>query len=177
MGRLDVVPLYLADRIEWLDHLIAVLAERFTVDVRVRAARFDPESSFDPSRGQYDSTRLLRQLLDSSGADGGRILGVTTVDLFVPVLTYVFGEAQLGGRAAIVSSHRLATEIYGMDANEPLVIDRLSKEAVHELGHTFGLVHCPDPGCVMHASTYVEEIDLKPSTFCTRCLRAVRDGG
>jgi archaemetzincin len=81
---------------------------------------------------------------------------------------------QLDGTAAVVSTHRLGTEAHGLERDEGLLKDRLAKEPVHERGHTFGLLHCPDLGCVMHSSTYVEEIDLKPATFCSDCLRSVR---
>jgi archaemetzincin len=104
------------------------------------------------------------------------VVGVTAVDLFVPVLTYVFGEAQLGGRAVVVSTHRLRPEAYGLPADDELVAARTEKEALHELGHTWGLRHCHAPDCVMRASTYAEEIDLKPAALCDRCLAAVRDG-
>ena len=67
--------------------------------------------------------------------------------------------------------------MYGLPENEPLLRARLDTEAVHELGHTFGLLHCPEPTCVMHASTYVEGIDQKESRFCTACLPLVRHGG
>jgi archaemetzincin len=98
------------------------------------------------------------------------------VDLFNPVLTYVFGEAQLSARGAVVSSRRLRPEMYGLPENVPLLQARLETEAVHELGHTFGLLHCLEPTCVMHASSYVEEIDLKESRFCPGCLQVVRGG-
>ena len=174
VGTLDLVPIYLAERDDWLHPLAEALEQAFPVAVRVRPPWFDPESSFDPSRGQYNSTRLLELLLDHGGDGAWKILGVTSVDLFIPVLTYVFGEAQLDGTAAVVSTHRLGTEAYGLEPDEALSRDRLVKEAVHELGHTFGLVHCPDAGCVMHASTYVEEIDLKSAAFCPACVRSVR---
>jgi archaemetzincin len=172
MGSVELVPIYLSDR-DWLEALVRGLERRFRTAVRVRPPWFDPEVSFDPSRGQYNSTLLLRQLLGLTGEDAFRVLGVTSVDLFIPVLTYVFGEAQLGGRAAVVSTHRLRSEAYGLEPDEALMLRRLEKEAVHELGHTFGLVHCAEARCVMRASTYVEEIDLKTAEFCEACGRPV----
>jgi archaemetzincin len=176
--RIDVVPIYLGDRARLLPALAAHLAATFAAEVAVRPPWFDPEAAFDPSRGQYSSTVLLQLLLGDGGPAPRRppaagVLGVAGVDLFIPVLTYVFGEAQLPGRAAVVSLHRLRPELYGLAADEPLLADRLAKEAVHELGHTRGLVHCPDPACVMRASTYVEEIDWKGGAFCPDCVRAV----
>ena len=171
-GRLRLVPIYCGERAGLIEPLAGELAETFRVEVELGPPAFDPEVAFDSSRGQYNSRILLAQLLRQSR--GARVLGVTNVDLFIPVLTYVFGEAQLDGPASVVSSHRLDNRLYGLPDNRHLMFERLVKEAVHELGHTYGLVHCPDGRCVMASSTYVEEIDLKSEHFCDRCLEQVR---
>jgi len=101
---------------------------------------------------------------------------VTGVDLFIPVLTFVFGEAQLGGRAAVVSTFRLRSEAYGLPPDPELLLARLTREVLHELGHTYGLVHCTDSACVMASTTYVEQIDLKGPSFCTGCLTELHGG-
>ena len=98
------------------------------------------------------------------------------MDLFIPVLTYVFGEAKLDGRAAVVSSFRLDNQIYGLPRDPELLLDRLRKEALHELGHTYNLVHCRRHPCVMMSSTYVEDIDQKSNRFCRHCLDVVQRG-
>lgn len=170
----DLVPIYFADEQRLLERLAGRLEESFQVRTRLRNPWFDPELSYDRARGQYNSTMLLRMLLDDPQAGDGKILGVTTVDLFIPVLTYVFGEAQLQGRAATVSIHRLKPEAYGLPADDALLYRRFETEAVHELGHTYGLVHCKNAGCVMRASTYAEDIDLKSPSFCRACLDMVR---
>ena len=126
-------------------------------------------------RGQYDSRQLLSHLLQTPGS--GRVLGVTGVDLFAPVLTFVLGEAHLDGRCALVSTHRLREEHYGYAPNSRLLQQRLEKEALHELGHSHGLVHCPSWNCVMHASATVEDVDLKATRFCRSCLGATRRRG
>ena len=148
----------------------------FGLAVEQRPPGFDPELAFDPSRGQYNSRVLLGKLLDEAPIDAERILGVTDVALFIPVLTYVFGEAQLDGRAALVSTRRLDTTVYGLPENRQLLAERLRKEAIHELGHTYNLYHCEDTLCVMRSSTYVEEIDLKSGRFCSRCQRSLLAG-
>jgi archaemetzincin len=169
MWHLDMVPVYLSDRPRLLAELTTGLEQVFPVAVRIRTPWFDPEVSFEPARGQYSSTNVLRCLLDQPPRESSRILGVVGVDLFAPVLTYVFGEAQLDGRAAVVSIHRLRPEAYGLPADDGLLRARLLKESVHELGHTFGLLHCQVGTCVMHPSTYVEDIDLKSADFCADC--------
>ncbi|HTX20216.1 MAG TPA: archaemetzincin family Zn-dependent metalloprotease [Bacteroidota bacterium] len=133
----------------------------------------DPAFAFDPYRNQVNSSSIIGGFLQHFPTVDGKILGVTTSDLFVPVLTYVFGEAQLDGPIAVVSSHRLDDTLYGLPPNPDLLAQRLLKEAVHELGHTFGLIHCRDYRCVMHTSTAAEDIDIKSERFCPACESAV----
>ena len=105
----------------------------------------------------------------------GRIVGLTELDLYIPVLTFVFGQAQLGGPGAVVSTMRLHPEFYGLPPDEGLLADRAVKEVVHELGHGFGLVHCPDYACVMASSAYVEGVDLKQEIYCRDCRLQMED--
>ncbi len=169
MPSLCLVPIYFSDRHEMIERLAARLERTFGLGAQIRPPWFDPELPFDPSRGQYNSTLFLGQLLRGLDPDVSKVIGVTSVDLFVPVLTFVFGEAQLVGKAAVVSTHRLRNEAYGLPPNDVIFRERLDKEALHELGHTYGLVHCASPSCVMRSSTYVEEIDLKSAEFCPAC--------
>lgn len=143
------------------------------VDV-IQSPPLDGSFAFNSSRNQYNSTSIISGLLEKFGDFDGKILGLTDGDLFVPVLTYVFGEAQLDGKAAVVSSHRLRDEFYGLRPNESIFKARLLKESVHELGHTFGLIHCSNYLCVMHSSTGVEEIDVKTEKFCEDCNEKLR---
>ena len=174
VSAVHLVPIHLQSQPPVLPHLVAHLGRAFGVSVLTHPLRFDPEIAFDRSRGQYHSTALLEQLLAEETGNDSRVLGVAGVDLFIPILTYVFGEAQLEGRAAVVSTYRLNSALYGLPADDRLLVDRLVKEATHELGHTYGLLHCPDPGCVMRSSTYVEDIDLKSASFCGRCAPALQ---
>jgi archaemetzincin len=138
------------------------LRTRCTID-----GRLDPQPAFRPERNQYHSTPLLERLLHGDNIQ----LGITEVDLFIPILTFVFGEAQLGGSAAIVSYHRLHQEFYGLPANPALLLERIAKEAIHETGHAIGLTHCDDYECVMASSHSVEWLDLKRVDFCADCRR------
>ena len=159
-----------------LEHLAAALARTFRTPCRIRPERFDVSYSFDPRRGQYYSTAIIQRLERASNADA-RVLGVTACDLFVPVLTFVFGEAQLDGNCAVVSTARLKDEFYGLPAREDLLRARLVKEAAHELGHTFGLRHCENWRCVMSSSHGVERLDVKGAEFCKACRKPLMESG
>ncbi|MBI5419924.1 MAG: archaemetzincin family Zn-dependent metalloprotease [Deltaproteobacteria bacterium] len=132
-----------------------------------------PPESYDAGRNQYYSTKILKEMLKEVPEDAFKILGVTDKDLCIPILTYVFGEAQLGGTAAVVSLARLRQEHYGAAPDRPLLLSRLRKESLHELGHTFGLIHCPSRDCVMYLSNTVAEVDGKGRTFCRACMTVV----
>ena len=166
---IHLVPIYLPYRPAVLPALSEQLQRTFAATVVVRPPRFDAETTFDSSRGQYHATALIDRLLHEHRVPGARVLGVAGVDLFIPILTYAFGEAQLDGSAAVVSTYRLDNKHYGLPSDEALLSERLNKEATHELGHTFGLLHCQRGRCVMHSSTYVEDIDLKSADPCTKC--------
>jgi len=168
-----LVPICLPSQTSLLDHVGAQISRTFAATVTVHPHRFDPELAFDSSRGQYNSTEILAQLLEETAGSDAHVLGIASMDLFIPILTYVFGEAQLSGRAAVVSTYRLDNILYGLPANHRLLLDRLAKEAIHELGHNRGLVHCNQSVCVMRSSTYVEDIDLKSAQFCTSCGQRV----
>ncbi len=169
MPSILIVPIRPVDHAE-LAALVAPLKEIYDLPVSIEESHYiDPSFAFDAYRNQYNSTALIGSLLEQYPDDGKKVIGVTTVDLFVPVLTYVFGEAQLDGRAAVLSTYRFKEEFYGLGPNPELEHSRLVKEATHELGHTFGLVHCQHPDCVMHSSTSAEEIDLKGKNFCSAC--------
>jgi archaemetzincin len=156
--------------IEDLDELAAGLARIFQVSCHVEAAPFDGEFAYDGARAQYHSTAILQRVAERSRESGRHLLGVSGLDLFVPILTFVFGEAQLAGHCALVSVHRLREEFYGLAPRAELERERLLKVAVHELGHTLGLRHCGDWKCVMTTTHNVERLDLKGAQFCGPCL-------
>jgi archaemetzincin len=151
------------------------LREAFGLSVR----RFDPlpepPGALDPARGQWASTAFLRLLLGSLPPGTGRLLGLTPRDLFVPVLSFVFGQAQLNGPVAVVSVARLDQTFHGLPADRPLLVTRALKEAVHELGHTFGLIHCADSRCPMSLSIDIRQLDAKTSRFCASCAILLKE--
>ena len=147
------------------------VARQFGMACRVADGAMSPDFAQDVRRGQTCSTRLLERLREE--ANGGWVLGVADVDPFMPVLTFVFGEAILGGRVAVVSLHRLRQTVYGLPDDAGLTLSRVEREAVHELGHAFGLVHCADYRCAMHATRSVGEIDLAEGGLCGMCREHV----
>lgn len=151
---------------ELMDHVRLHLARAFGRPAVPWDAAARPRHAYDARRRQHASGAILRWLL-AEGPPVGKVLGVTDRDLFIPILTYVFGEAQLGGRAALVSTARLAEDVELLGPE--LLVERVAKEAVHEVGHAFGLVHCEGARCVMGRSPAVVEVDEKSSELCEAC--------
>lgn len=150
-----------------LEPLASALTQELRTPCRIANEPLDPTFAHHPERNQYHSTQLLDRLAPS--ANGEIVLGITAADLYIPILTFVFGEAHVGGPCAVVSYHRLTQEFYGLPRDPAIVQDRLIKEAVHEIGHAAGLTHCDDYECVMASSHAVEWIDLKGRSFCASC--------
>ncbi|PYX87398.1 MAG: hypothetical protein DMG68_11840 [Acidobacteria bacterium] len=160
---------------ELLQGLGPAMANAFSVSCDVLSHGLDPVFSLHGERQQYHSSEILRRMQDYVRYDSWRILGVTCVDLYIPILTFVFGEAQMGGPCAVVSAHRLRQEFYGLPSDRNMLQDRLIKEAVHEVGHTLELTHCNDYRCAMAPSHAVEWIDLKDSSLCSTCIARVAE--
>jgi archaemetzincin len=156
-----------------LRDLRPAVEEILCVRCQVLPVRLDPEFAFHGERQQYHSSEILQRMQSFLTADSWRMLGVAAVDLYIPILTFVFGEAQMNGPCAVLSAHRLRQEFYGLPPDRELFRQRLIKEAVHELGHTLNLTHCEDYRCVMASSHAVEWIDLKESALCGHCRAGV----
>lgn len=155
--------------------IAAALAATFGSPVERLPAGPEPDDAYDPQRGQYRSSDLLRRLVPLLPGDALAILGVTEHDLFIPVLRFVFGQARLGGGAAVISLARLRQEFHHLGPDPALLEERAVKEANHEVGHALGLIHCPDPGCVMSLSTQIAQVDRKAAAFCRDCRALVNE--
>lgn len=128
---------------------------------------------FNPSRGQYDSTKILSTLRTIlSITETNKVLALVGFDLYAEGLNFVFGEAELYGRFSVASTYRLRPELYGSN-DRALFLSRLKKECTHELGHTFGLTHCVHRFCAMRFSNSIYEVDDKGEQLCTTCQASI----
>jgi archaemetzincin len=158
----------------WVTEILAnKLPEIFGFNVQVEPLLEDLNFAYDLERNQYHSTPVLEVLASRCPEEGLKVLGVTCEDLFIPILTHVYGEAQLGGKACIISISRLIAgpDLGGVDAGA----GRILKEAVHELGHCFDLRHCEDPRCIMYYCRKIEDVDHKFRHFCRYCRIMLKD--
>ena len=153
-----------------IEHVRLHVARALARPVLLHQGAGRPTEAWDARRKQHSSTHILRWLGEVGPRDG-KVLGITDVDLFIPILTFVFGEAQLGGPVAVVSTARLVDPASRLDPR--VVHERLAKEAVHELGHAFGLLHCATPRCVMGRSPSLREVDLKTGHPCPQCRERI----
>ncbi len=145
---------------EAVERLLPVLRETFHCDAIATPGVLLPASSFNASRGQYLSSAILPLLAAAKRPEWERLVGVADVDLYVPDLNFVFGEADARRGVAVFSLARLH------DADEKLAARRAATEATHELGHTYGLAHCSRSDCVMWFSNTLAESDRKGIRFC-----------
>jgi len=152
---------------ETMDKLKDRVGDIFHCPAEIKTGCSDLAQAYDPQRKQYFSSELLASLGKSEREE--RVVGIADVDLYVPRLNFVFGEADMVSGTAIVSLCRLRQEYYGLAPDEALFLERATKEIVHELGHTFGLRHCPNNKCVMHFSNGLADTDLKEAHFCNQC--------
>ncbi len=152
-----------------LKNILVNLSKMFTSQVQLLELNLELENFLSKERGQYYSTGVIARAMELTNNVDGKIILITDVDIFVPVLTFVFGEAQLDGKHSIVSVCRLHEEFYSGKSNNNLLLERTMKEILHELGHNFGLRHCTDWDCVMHSSPGIEEVDIKGNGYCRSC--------
>jgi len=145
------------------------IGDTFHVEVNLKECDMDVSKFYDPARRQYNANLLLESLSSRAPVGYMKYMGLFRGDLFIPILTYIFGQAALNGPFALASLFRLRNELYGLAPDNDLMLERFGKVVIHELGHTFGLIHCNNPVCIMRSSTYVEDLDMKYMEFCQEC--------
>lgn len=152
-----------------IDNIVEAITHEFQHPVVFKQHDFDLSDFYSPGRRQYDANSILKELSNKFSPNSYKKIGLFRVDLFIPILTYIFGQAILNGNTGIVSTYRLRNELYGLQKSKVVENERLKKVVIHEIGHMFGLIHCPNPICVMRSSTYVEDIDQKSENLCPKC--------
>ncbi len=145
------------------------IEQSFHYPVELIECNLDISRFYNPGRRQYNANELMAVVSNSYLPGSLKIMGLFRVDLYIPILTYIFGQAQLKGQTGIASLYRLRNELYGLEPDHSLLSERFTKVIIHELGHMFGLIHCNYPVCVMRSSTYVEDLDQKEIHFCHSC--------
>jgi archaemetzincin len=152
-----------------LEELKKRLNQVFGCPVEITPGVDSLKKAYDSRRKQYLASELLAKLKKSGAAKDEKVLGIVDVDLYAPGLNFIFGQADIASGIAFISLCRLRQEYYGLPPDDALFLDRAIKEAVHELGHTFGLGHCPNANCVMHFSNSLADTDWKQAAFCSHC--------
>jgi len=140
----------------------ANLQAHLGLNTSLQATRSNPEYAYMATRQQFDALKVIKALSREVREVYFR-LGVTSLDICTPILTFVFGESQLGGSTALVSTNRLQAK--GADK----AYERAAKISLHEVGHLLGLEHCWEVRCLMHFSRDVEQLDSLPLSFCETC--------
>ena len=169
---ISIVPLGEVE-ISVLNYIAGCLGSIFPLDARVMAG--DDAPCLLPEEivgGRCFSSRILHLLSVGMGRTL-KLLAVTEADLYSPIFSCLFGEAQLGGDCALISLHRLRQEFYDLPSDQKAFLSRCEKVAIHEIAHTFGLVHCRDKNCVMYPANNIAEVDTKSNSFCAGCARAL----
>ncbi|MHC4138802.1 MAG: archaemetzincin family Zn-dependent metalloprotease [Planctomycetota bacterium] len=145
------------------------LEKRFNVSVDIGRQLDEPAYAYHKHKKQYNSTKILKKIhkLKLTGYD--RILGLVDVDLYVPERTFVFGGADVKKKVSVISLTRLKQKFYNLPEDSALFKYRAIIEAVHELGHTYGLYHCKNNKCVMFLSNTIDDTDHKGAELCSNC--------
>lgn len=156
-----------------LGELKEELGETFGSPVGIKSGVNNIDQAYDPSRRQYLAPVLLSDVRALGVEQGEKVLGVADADLYAPGLNFVFGEADIGSGVAVISLYRLRQERYGLPPDDKLFKERTLKEAIHELGHIYGLGHCRDARCVMYFSNSLPDTDWKQPSFCQKCYQRI----
>jgi len=172
MQDIYLAPVNISNK-ELVQKVAGELSKILSSKIHMADLDLDLKKSYSVERNQYYSTNIIADTVNYTGKFDGKVVILVDFDLYIPVFTFIFGEAQLNGKHSIVSLCRLHEEFYTGQTNDDLLFERTLKEILHELGHNFGLLHCNNWECVMHSSTIIEEVDIKGINYCSGCSRAL----
>lgn len=152
-----------------LRNVANALEKAFHCKIELGKKMLIPWDSYNSKRKQYHSTIIRKKIQADKPKNFDRMLGITDVDLYVSGLNFVFGEADVFSGVTVISLTRLRQKFYGLKPDNRLLRERAIKEAIHEIGHTYGLGHCSNPKCIMHFSNSLKDTDIKGQGFCNIC--------
>lgn len=152
-----------------MTYLKEELEEEFGEVIEIGQRFSEPDYAYNPLRGQYHVSTILRKIEKEKPNRCQKMLGIVNVDLYTKGLNFIFGQASLLTKVALISLVRLRQEYYSQVEDKNLFKERAKKEAIHELGHIYGLDHCQNLKCVMHFSNTLFDTDKKSSFFCSKC--------
>ncbi len=173
MPELNIFCLHF-DECNLLPQITDVLQGILALPIKPEKVDPDLQMYYNPERSQYDAAGILAGFEDENSKE--KTILLTSLDLYIPIFTFVFGLAKLNGATGIVSAHRLKNEFYGLPPDEKLLAERVIKEVVHELGHLLNLRHCINYQCVMASSNTADDLDVKGDQFCLSCLELLKSG-
>jgi archaemetzincin len=163
--EIEIFPMGQIDE-EILEEIAKGLKRVYGIDAKISFQIKIPEEAYNPLRNQYSGEKIIRWLEKNFKE---RILAITNEDLYAEGLNFIFGQAQFGGRIAIISIFRLNPIFYKKPFDKNLLIERAVKEAIHEIGHTLKLEHCSNEKCVMCFSNTIRDVDKKGKDLCGMC--------
>ncbi len=159
-----------------VEAVVAAASRRLAVPCHLASNPWPLEIPPLAGRRERDADWLLARAAERGAHESEPVVVLTGLDLAIPIFTFVFGRAQRGGRAAVVSLARLRPEFYGLAADTPLTLKRAVATILHELGHVAGLGHCAEGLCLMRFAASVERLDLRGGEFCPACRAALPPG-
>ncbi|MFH2006936.1 MAG: matrixin family metalloprotease [bacterium] len=157
--------------------VVAALKTFYGLEVSVLPRRKLPRAAYYRPRRRYRAEKLLDHLGRIGPKNAYRILGLTAVDISTTKGQYrdwgIMGLANLSGRLCVISRFRCARA----SRNRIHARHRLAKVAVHEIGHTLGLDHCPNRGCLLESGKGSNKTTDREYVLCARCRRKLRQLG
>jgi archaemetzincin len=173
---IKLIPVGLFDKI-LIEKVSIEIFRVYQKHVVIQELRIDLSEYYDAQRRQYNAHNLLKLIDEKYAEPNCKTIGLFQVDIFIPIFTYIFGQAYINGKSAIASLYRLSNELYGLSEDRELLNARFCKVVLHELGHTFGLKHCINYQCIMRVGSYVEDIDQKLDSLCLTCNSELESEG